>query len=108
MRLAAEISTSGFHELRKAERSEVSMGAGLRRPGAKKVVVDLLDISTDGFRIESFDSLPVESHVWLTLPGLEALCARVAWRRNDEVGCEFATPLHPAVLERAIAAAKIN
>lgn len=108
MRLAAEISTSGFHELRKAERSEVSMGAGLRRPGAKKVRVDLLDISTNGFRMESFDTFPVESHVWLTLPGLEAQCARVAWRQGDEVGCEFATPLHPAVLERAIAAARIN
>ena len=108
MRLAAEIATSHFHDLRKAERAEVAMGAGLRQCGSKKIVVDLLDISTAGFRIETYEALPVESRVWLTLPGLEAICARVAWRRGDQAGCEFSAPLHPAVLERAIASAKIN
>lgn len=84
------------------------MGVGLRQSGSRKIVVDLLDISTNGFRIETFESLPVETRVWLTLPGLESMCARVAWHRGDQAGCEFSSPLHPAVLERAIAAAKIN
>jgi hypothetical protein len=108
MKLAAEISTTDFHDLRHAERCEVAMGAGLRQSGSKKVSVDLMDISTNGFRIEIYGALPEGSRVWLTLPGLESICARVAWRRGDQAGCEFTTPLHPAVLERAIAAAKIN
>lgn len=108
MRLAAEISSGGFHELRRAERAEVTMGAGFRQSGTKKIGVTLLDISINGFRIEIFGALPVDSRVWLTLPGLESICARVAWRRGDEAGCEFATPLHPAVLDRAIASAKVN
>ena len=108
MRLAAEIATGGFHELRRAERSEVSMGAALRRSGTKKIVIDLLDISTSGFRFETFESLPIDSLVWLTLPGLESICARVAWKRGDEAGCEFSTPLHPAVLDRMLASARIN
>lgn len=108
MRLAAEISQSSFRELRKAERSDVAMGVGLRQAGSKKISVDLLDISTNGFRIEVYGSLPVDTRVWLTLPGLESICSRVAWRRGDQAGCEFSSPLHPAVLERALAAARMN
>lgn len=84
------------------------MGAGFRQSGARRIRVDLLDISTTGFRIETFDSLPVGTQVWLTLPGLESVHAHVAWRKGDQAGCALSTPLHPAVLERAIASARIN
>ena len=39
----------------------------------------------------------------LTLPGLAALEAVVAWRDRYKYGCAFAKPLHPAVFEHIVA-----
>ena len=40
--------------------------------------------------------------VWLKLPGLESLHAQVVWMRGHLLGCEFARPLHPAVLDMVV------
>ena len=84
---------------RKAERQPVDLDAGLRQSGASGVSVELLDLSTDGFRASTHLHLAPGTHVWLKLPGLEPLDAKVAWSDRHFVGCSFVTPLHPAVLE---------
>jgi hypothetical protein len=40
--------------------------------------------------------------VWLRLPGLESLHARVVWMRGHLLGGEFVRPLHPAVLDMIV------
>ena len=40
--------------------------------------------------------------VWLTLPGMAALEAVVAWRDKFKYGCAFAKPIHPAVFDHII------
>lgn len=87
---------------RKAERKAVRGTASLRRTGYNKVAVNLLDLSTTGFRIETFGSLAVGSAVWITLPGLTSIEAKVMWTKGDQVGCAFQTPLHEAVLEAVL------
>lgn len=87
---------------RQAERKTVRGTADLRRSGYNKVKVTLLDLSTNGFRIETFGGITVGSPVWITLPGLAAVEARVVWARGDQVGCEFINRLHPAVLEAVV------
>ena len=41
--------------------------------------------------------------LYLTLPGLAPIEARVAWVAEFEFGCEFLKPLNPVILESIIA-----
>ena len=87
---------------RKAERTHVRMDAGLRQRGASGVAVNIVDLSTHGFRASTHLDLQVGSDVWLKLPGLEPLRATVAWTSAHYIGCAFERPLHPAVLEMVV------
>lgn len=87
---------------RKAERQHCEIGAGLRQRGASGVSVQIIDMSTNGFRASTHLELEAGADVWLKLPGLEALHARVKWTDGYLVGCEFVRPLHPAVLQMMV------
>lgn len=91
---------------RQALRCPVRLQARLRDRGAKKFAIDLIDISLTGFRAETVTRLYAGNPVWLTLPGMESLEARVAWVDNAYCGCAFTRPLHPAVFERIVAMGK--
>src|SRR5688572_3529665 len=109
--LSGELSTeTGFpapaRRGRKSERVPVELGAGLRQRGASGVTVQILDLSTDGFKVATHLDLYPGSDVWLRLPGLEACHARVMWAEGHYVGCAFLRPLHPAVLDMIIAKGK--
>jgi len=91
---------------RSSDRKEVSLRATLRRQGETKFTAELADLSETGFRVDSHYAMPVGSQVWLTLPGLTAIAARVAWSGGNSLGCKFETPLHSAVLDRVIEAAR--
>ena len=83
---------------RKSQRIEVNVGAGLRQRGASGVSVRVLDLSPEGFRAATHLELSEGTDVWLRLPGLEPLHARVAWTEGHFIGCAFERPLHPAVV----------
>jgi len=107
MRLIAELSTQSTfgdegHEGRRSRREMVHFGASLRRREGKAASVDILDLSAHGFRADISARFAQGSQVWLKLPGLEAILARVAWTDGLRIGCEFERPLHPAVLDRVV------
>jgi hypothetical protein len=104
--LTGELSTEPGYDGRRAERREVALGAGLRQRGAHAITVQVLDLSTHGFRAATHLNLIPGSDVWLKLPGLESLHSRVAWMRGHLMGCEFVRPLHPAVLQMVVGAAR--
>jgi hypothetical protein len=99
--LMGELATSAAAP-RVAERTHCEIGAGLRQRGASGVSVQILDLSTHGFRASTHLDLQKGADVWLKLPGLEALHARVAWMEGYLVGCKFERPLHPAVLQMMV------
>ncbi|WP_114953550.1 PilZ domain-containing protein [Sphingosinicella terrae] len=106
--ISGEISTDGTFESagpkgRRAERLPVTLGAGLRQRGASGVTVQIVDLSTDGFRVATHLELAVGTDVWLRLPGLEACHGRVVWAEGPSVGCAFERPLHPAVVDMIVA-----
>lgn len=103
---AADARASPGARARRAERREVRIRATLRRQGETKFTAELADLSESGFRVDSHYAMPVDSQVWLTLPGLSAIAARVAWSGGNSLGCKFENPLHPAVLDRVIEAAR--
>jgi hypothetical protein len=102
MALTAEISTQPDEDGRRAERKEVVLGAGLRQRGAHAVTVQIADLSTTGFRAATHLMMMPGADVWLKLPGLESLHARVVWMRGHLMGCQFVRPLHPAVLDMVV------
>ena len=87
---------------RKSERVALELGAGLRQRGGSGVSVQIVDLSTDGFRASTHLELAPGSVVWLRLPGIESYQARVAWKRGQFIGCAFERPLHPAVLRMIV------
>ena len=90
-------------EHRRCHRRAVGFRARLRTVGITQFDVDLVDLSVAGFRTETGLILAPGSTVWLTMPGLAALEAVVAWRDRYRYGCSFRTPLHQAVLEHIVA-----
>jgi len=92
---------------RRALRKNVRITATLRRQGESKFNCNVADLSESGFRVESHYLIPMGAQVWLTLPGLAAIPAFVAWSSGHSLGCRFESPLHPAVLDRVIEAAKL-
>ncbi len=91
---------------RKSQRVNVEMGAALRQRGAAGVSVQIMDLSVDGFRVATHLDLFEGADVWLRLGGLEACHAKVVWVSGHLVGCRFARPLHPAVLDMVVAKGK--
>ena len=91
---------------RRCERRPVRGAVAFRRSGQHRVMVNLLDISTEGFRIETFGGVTDGAVVWVTLPGLAPMEARIVWCRKDEAGCRFVAPLHPSVLDRLLAGSR--
>ena len=83
---------------RATDRLRIAMTAGFRKSGNHKTPVIIYDLSTDGFRIETYVGVRCGAVVWLTLPGLAAQEAEAIWVQGDYVGCKFLTPLHYAVL----------
>lgn len=101
-RLTGELATAPAARPRQAERTPVDIGAGLRQRGASGVSVEIVDLSTHGFRASTHLDLQPGTDVWLKLPGLEAMHSHVAWTDGHWVGCEFVRPLHPAVLQMVV------
>ena len=91
---------------RKAERRVVNLAARLRDPGARLVDVELHNLSITGFMARGETELEVGDSIWLKVPGFSPEPTRVVWVEGDQVGFEFATPLHPATVEMLAAAGR--
>ncbi len=94
----AWMTKSTNEEARRADRLGVTIKASLREHGTTKFEVKVIDLSLTGFRCETSFTLNPGTRVWLTIPGLGGLEARVAWRDRFLYGCAFIQTLHPAVL----------
>ena len=87
---------------RGALRKSVKMQARIRERGTP-FDIDVVDLSPTGFRGETIYNLPIDARIFVTLPGLSPLEAKVVWRDSAFVGCAFAAPLHPAVFDHIVA-----
>lgn len=87
---------------REFSRDVVSIDAHIREMGAGKQRVSVIDLSCSGFRMHCVFLIAVNRTVFLTMPGFEAMEARVAWHSDQYYGCEFKQRLHTAVYEHVI------
>lgn len=64
--------------------------------------VEVTDICSHGLRLETWARHMVGDNVWLRLPTLGAIPARVVWAEGHRTGFRFDQPLHPAVLSMLV------
>jgi len=102
MTLNGEIATEDLFDGRTATRKDVILGAGLRQRGAHAITVQVVDLSTTGFRAATHLELDPGTDVWVKMPGIESLHSTVVWVRGHWIGCQFVRPLHPAVLDMIV------
>ena len=88
-------------ERRRAERSALLLSATMR-DGSRKAPARVIDMSTNGCRVECSTVVSDDSFVLLGIAGLEAKRCRVAWHCEEFIGLEFETPLSEAVFERLL------
>ena len=84
-------------EDRCAPRTRMAIPAQLRMSGARPCQTIVNDLSLSGFSAAAITRLHPGTLCWLTLPGLEALQARVVWWENNLCGCAFDNLLSPIV-----------
>lgn len=98
----ADMTVSTPHQ-RQETRERVDLeGPTLRVESGMTGAVKLHDVSSRGFRADWPHKLGSGDQVWLKLPGMDALSARVAWELDLMIGCKFDVPLHPAVFAKIV------
>ena len=97
--LALDRSARSAARLRHDPRAPLAITCRLRIGGGPWRVASVVDISRSGFRLAWLPHCAVGTTVWLRLPGLEALPGVIRWHDIAGVGCEFAQPRHPSVIE---------
>jgi PilZ domain len=75
----------------------------MRPSGSQGFAVVVKDLSLSGVACEALTGMGAGTRVWLTLPGLNALQAKIVWNDGTMVGCEFDTLLNVAVMENVLA-----
>lgn len=80
------------------DREAVTAEIFVRQSNTQLFRATLSDLSVTGFKMLSCTNLDTDKLVFVTLPGLQTLGAHIRWVRYHDFGCEFTTPLHPAVL----------
>lgn len=68
------------------------------RSGTRRANVHVRDISTLGTRISGVFLVQEGDQIYLKLPMIEAIPARVAWADSFEFGCEFDRAINDSVL----------
>jgi len=95
MDLLARLIPGPALDERFAVRMPVQIEASLSAPPIQGCEVSLLDISTEGFLVDSIVPFAVEQQVQLELPLLNCSAATVRWRDGTRHGCRFDAPLAP-------------
>lgn len=66
-------------------------------------MLEVIDMSSTGFRVSFVERPALDEKVWLKFDGLEALPATVCWVRGFEAGLELERPIHEAVFNHLAA-----
>lgn len=84
---------------RRTSRVPVPGEVGLRSPGKSQYRVRVLDLSTDGCKVELIERPSIGDPMLVKFDGLEVLEAEVCWVEGHLAGLMFNNRMHPAVLD---------
>ena len=99
----AAVGSGKTEQQRREDRARVNLvGPTLRQADGTTEAVTLHDLSSQGFRTDWPYSLTPGDPVWLQLPGLDPLSAKVAWKLDLMIGCKFDVQLHSSVFGKIV------
>lgn len=87
---------------RREPRLASSTGTALRELGAHSADARLVNISSHGFMAETGAEFAPGARIFLTLPGVSCVSARVVWSKNGRIGGEFSEPVDPLIVFQAM------
>lgn len=100
---AAEFEPAETLGRRRSVRAPVSLDAKIGRGGLDRALCKVTDLSAHGARIQTYSELRAGSVLWLALPKVGHVAARVVWAEDFEAGLEFDSPLSGQDFEALIA-----
>jgi len=83
--------------LGRERRINVQFEAVLEEPDGCQVRVQMLDVSSSGFRIHSSAELVLDEEVTLRIARSVPLRAKICWTRGHEAGGIFLDPVDPTL-----------
>lgn len=93
---------AAFPNKRGAERVIIEAEIFVRQSNSQLFRAILSDLSVSGFKMNSYTDLDREKPVYIRLPGIQTLSAKIIWVDYQDYGCAFNSHLHPAVLEHLV------
>lgn len=99
---AAEFEPAETNGRRRSPRAPVSLDAKIGRGGLDRALCRVVDLSRHGARLQTYSSLRAGSMIWLTLPNVGQLIAKIVWADDFVAGCQFETPLDEASFQAII------
>ena len=91
-----------------ASREHIELICEIRQGVGAWKRVRLSDLSPSGFRIAWLPDVRTSEPLRIRIPGMQLLVAHIRWRHGNQLGCEFASPLHVAVFDHLIDIARRN
>lgn len=70
-------------------RAPVSLDARIGRGGLDRALCKVTDLSLHGARLQTYSELRPNAMIWLALPKVGHVAARVVWANDFEAGLEF-------------------
>lgn len=99
----AKISAATDPDSRRREpRLASSTPTSVLELGQHPVDAKLINISSHGFMAETEARIAEGAHIFLTLPGIPGVSARVIWTKNGRIGGEFSEPVDPLIVFQAM------
>lgn len=73
----------------RADRNDVFLSGTALLPNGREIKVWLLDVSQDGCRLKTEETLMIGDEILVTTAALEPLCGKVRWSLLDMAGLHF-------------------
>ena len=96
---AAEYEPAESLGRRRSPRAPVSLDARIGRGGLDRPLCKVTDDSLHGAGIQTYSELRLGNLIWLSLPKIGHVAAKVVWVGDFEAGVEFQDPLTPEAFE---------
>ena len=97
---AAEFEPAEIDNRRRSVRAPVSLDAQIGKAG--RTLCKVVDLSLHGVRLQTYSALERGTSIWLTLPVVGQVVAKVMWADDFAAGCQLAEPLRQAEFDAII------
>jgi hypothetical protein len=105
--MRADFGHDDVERIRRGERVATRLAVDVRQTGYyARIPAVITNLSITGFHLQSQGKLKLKGRIWVRIGSLAPLMAEVIWNDAGCAGCAFSQPLHPAILDHIVGAAK--